>query len=243
MRSIAKHFERDIHLAAAIAMALSLAAALPACRQASRERPEPARDDDTDTNPSEVSTMQDSQGVLVKSTPHADPEASGRSRAEIATFAAGCFWGVESTFRQQPGVLATAVGYTGGHVESPSYQQVCAGETGHAEAVRVVFDPTQISYEELLELFWNCHDPTTPNRQGPDIGEQYRSAIFCHGDQQCTAAGESRDRLEASGRHARPVVTQIEPAGPFYRAEEYHQQYLAKRGLEKCSGDACGPGG
>ncbi len=153
---------------------------------------------------------------------------------ETATFAAGCFWGVEVAFRNVEGVVDAAVGYTGGHAESPTYKQVCTGTTGHAEAVEVEFDPEKVSYEELLELFWNEHDPTQLNRQGPDFGTQYRSAIFFHSPEQEAAARASKEALEASGRFRRPVVTQIEPAATFWRAEEYHQQYLVKRGQASC---------
>jgi len=150
---------------------------------------------------------------------------------EKATFAAGCFWGVEARLREIRGVTDTAVGYTGGTLENPTYRDVCSGTTGHAEAVEVTFDPARVSYGDLLEVFWTCHDPTTPNRQGPDVGEQYRSAIFFHGPEQEKEARESKARLEASGRFKRPIVTEIVPAGPFWRAEEYHQRYLEKRGL------------
>ena len=151
-----------------------------------------------------------------------------------ATFGAGCFWGVEETFRQTPGVVETAVGYTGGTASQPTYEQVCAGRTGHAEAVEVTFDPERVSYESLLQVFWENHDPTTPNRQGPDVGEQYRSAIFVHSPEQEAAATQSKATLEASKRFRRPVVTQIVQAATFWRAEEYHQQYLAKRGIRSC---------
>jgi peptide-methionine (S)-S-oxide reductase len=147
-----------------------------------------------------------------------------------ATFAAGCFWGVEAAFRKQDGVISTTVGYTGGTTEDPGYEKVCTGATGHAEAVRIEFDPDKVSYEQLLDLFWEIHDPTTPNRQGPDVGTQYRSAIFAHGPEQEAAARASRERLAAEGRFARPIVTEIVPAAPFHRAEDYHQQYFEKRG-------------
>ena len=152
--------------------------------------------------------------------------------AEIrkATFGAGCFWGVEATFRRVKGVADVAVGYAGGDVESPSYEMVCTGRTGHAEVVEVDFDPDQISYGELLEVFWGSHDPTTMNRQGPDVGTQYRSAIFTHDDEQTATARESLEKQESSGRHRAPIVTEITPAGPFWRAEEYHQRYLEHRG-------------
>lgn len=153
---------------------------------------------------------------------------------QTATFAAGCFWGVEEAFRRVKGVVSTAVGYTGGTVPNPTYEQVCTDRTGHAEAVQVEFDLSQVSYEELLDVFWDCHDPTTPNRQGPDVGSQYRSAIFYHTPEQREAALASKQRLEAGGRFSRPVVTEIAPASEFYRAEEYHQRYLEKRGVSHC---------
>ncbi len=151
-----------------------------------------------------------------------------------ATFAAGCFWGIEARFREVEGVVETSVGYTAGKLDSPTYQDVCSGTTGHAEAVQVTFDPMRVRYEELLDIFWGIHDPTTPNRQGPDVGEQYRSAIFFHSPEQERAARESKARLDASGRFKRPIVTQIVPAAQFWPAEEYHQRYLEKRGLAVC---------
>jgi peptide-methionine (S)-S-oxide reductase len=153
---------------------------------------------------------------------------------EKATFAAGCFWGVEAAFRQAKGVTSTAVGYTGGRTANPTYEQVCTDRTGHAEAVEVEFDPAQISYDALLDIFWENHDPTQLNRQGPDYGSQYRTAIFFHSPQQQAAAIASKDRLAASGKYQRPIVTEIVPAAEFYKAEEYHQQYLEKRGLASC---------
>lgn len=150
---------------------------------------------------------------------------------EKATFAAGCFWSPEEKFRQTEGVKDTRVGYTGGHTHHPTYQDVCSGRTGHAEAVEVTFDPQEVTYEQLLDQFWKLHDPTTPNRQGPDIGDQYRSAIFFHSPEQEKAARESMERVEKSGRWGRPIVTQIEPLREFWQAEDYHQQYVAKRGL------------
>jgi peptide-methionine (S)-S-oxide reductase len=152
-----------------------------------------------------------------------------------ATFAAGCFWGVEATFRQVPGVVSTAVGYTGGTTAHPTYEDVCTGRTGHAEAVEVVYDPARVSYEDLLTVFWNNHNPTTLNRQGPDIGTQYRSAIFYHTPDQEAAARASKETLEQSGKLRKQIVTEIVPAVPFYRAEEYHQQYFEKRGISHCS--------
>ncbi len=152
-----------------------------------------------------------------------------------ATFGAGCFWGVEAAFRQVPGVIETSVGYSGGHIRDPSYEDVCTGRTGHAEVVRALYDHLKVSYEELLEVFWMSHDPTQLNRQGPDFGSQYRSVIFYHDLEQKTEAEASRARFESLGRYRRPIVTQIVPEEPFYRAEEYHQQYLKKRGIESCS--------
>jgi peptide-methionine (S)-S-oxide reductase len=151
-----------------------------------------------------------------------------------ATFAAGCFWGVEAAFRQVPGVLDAAVGYSGGAFPNPTYEDVCTGRTGHAESVQVEFDPARVSYDQLLDVFWENHDPTTLNRQGPDVGTQYRSAIFVEGPEQEKAAKESKERLEKSGRYRRPIVTEIVPAQPFWRAEDYHQRYLEKRGLAHC---------
>lgn len=157
---------------------------------------------------------------------------TNRTRStETATFAAGCFWGVEEAFRRTPGVVDVEVGYTGGKTERPSYKEVCTGATGHAEAVRVEFDPERISYDGLLDVFWSTHDPTQRNRQGPDVGTQYRSAIFAHDEDQERVARSSRDRLEAEGRFPRPIATEIEPAGPFWRAEEYHQRYYERRGI------------
>ncbi len=151
---------------------------------------------------------------------------------EKAIFAAGCFWGVEADFRQIPGVTATRVGYTGGHTTNPTYEQVCSHTTGHAEAVEVTFDPEQVSYDELLDVFWHAHDPTQLNRQGWDVGDQYRSAIFFTSPEQQEAAVASKERAQADTR--KPIVTQIEPAGEFYEAEDYHQQYLEKRGRASC---------
>lgn len=155
-------------------------------------------------------------------------------QTEIATFGAGCFWGVEAAFRGMKGVLDTAVGYTGGHLENPTYREVCNGNTNHAEAVQITFDPTQISYADLLRIFWKSHDPTQRNRQGPDIGTQYRSAIFTHSPEQTAAAEKSKAELENSERFPRPIATEIVAAQTFWRAEEYHQQYLEKRGAASC---------
>src|SRR3954451_16211721 len=146
-----------------------------------------------------------------------------------ATFGAGCFWGVEAAFRQIKGVVSTSVGYSGGNYNDPSYRDVCSGRTGHAEVVEVVYDPERVRYADLLKVFWENHDPTTLNRQGPDIGEQYRSAIFYHDENQKRAALASKDERDKSERHRRPIVTEITAASPFYEAEDYHQQYLEKR--------------
>ena len=151
-----------------------------------------------------------------------------------ATFAAGCFWGVEATFRQIPGVSATRVGYIGGNSPNPTYKEVCTDTTGHAEAVEVDYDPPKVSYQQLLDVFWENHDPTQLNRQGPDFGKQYRSAIFFHSPEQEAEAKASKEKLANAGRFGKPVVTQIVPAATFYEAEDYHQQYLEKRGLATC---------
>jgi peptide-methionine (S)-S-oxide reductase len=153
---------------------------------------------------------------------------------EIATFGAGCFWGIEAAFRRIPGVVDAAVGYSGGHTADPTYQDVCTDETGHAEVVQVTFDPAKVTYRELLDAFWKMHNPTQKNRQGPDFGSQYRTAIFFHSPEQEAAAKKSKAALDASKKFAQPVATEITPAGPFYRAEEYHQKYLEKRGAASC---------
>jgi peptide-methionine (S)-S-oxide reductase len=153
---------------------------------------------------------------------------------EKATFGAGCFWGVEAAFRQIKGVISTAVGYSGGSYEDPTYRDVCTGRTGHAEVVQVVYDPARVSYEDLLRVFWENHNPTTLNRQGPDVGTQYRSAIFYHNPEQEAAALASKASLESSGRYRNRIVTEVTPASDFYPAEDYHQQYLEKRGLSTC---------
>jgi peptide-methionine (S)-S-oxide reductase len=151
-----------------------------------------------------------------------------------ATFAAGCFWGVEAAFRRVKGVVATRAGYMGGALANPTYKDVCSGRTGHAEAVEVEYDPSMVSYEEMLNVFWQEHDPTTLNRQGPDVGTQYRSAIFFHTQEQETSAKASKEKLEHSGQYSNRIVTEIVQASAFYPAEEYHQQYLEKRGLATC---------
>lgn len=169
------------------------------------------------------------------------PDPSGKSipaepfvERERATFAAGCFWGVEAAFRRIPDLVDVTVGYTGGRHENPTYEDVCSGLTGHAEAVEIVYDPARVTYEQLLEVFWNCHDPTQLNRQGPDVGTQYRSAVFFHTAEQEQAARAGKARLDASGRYRRPVATEITPASTFYKAEDYHQRYFEKTGQASC---------
>jgi peptide-methionine (S)-S-oxide reductase len=154
---------------------------------------------------------------------------------EKATFGAGCFWGVEEIFRQTKGVISTAAGYAGGKKDNPTYEDVCGDETGHAEVVEVEFDPAHVGYDALLNIFWSNHNPTTLNRQGPDVGRQYRSVIFYHSPEQKAAAEQSKAKLEKSGRYSQPVVTEIQPAPKFWRAEEYHQRYLQKRGQTHCA--------
>lgn len=153
---------------------------------------------------------------------------------ETATFGAGCFWGVEDVFMRLPGVKETAVGYMGGTLANPSYEDVCSHTTGHAEVLQLKYDPREISLEKLLEVFWGCHNPTTKNQQGPDVGSQYRSAIFFHTPEQQVVAKKSKEALEKSGKFGRPIVTEITAAGPFYRAEEYHQKYFQKHGMQSC---------
>ena len=153
---------------------------------------------------------------------------------ERAIFAAGCFWGVEAKLKEVTGVTETTVGYTGGSTVEPSYEEVCTGKTGHAEAVEVIYDEGQVSYQELLDLFWECHNPTTLNREGPDIGTQYRSAIFYTTEEQKKLAQQSKEELDSSDTYDDPIVTEIEEAGPFYEAEEYHQDYFAKKGSGGC---------
>ena len=151
-----------------------------------------------------------------------------------ATFGAGCFWGVEAAFRRVTGVTSAAVGYLGGTLKNPTYHDVCTGKTGHAEVVQLEYDPSLVSYDELLNVFWSLHDPTTLNRQGPDVGTQYRSAIFFHNAEQEAVAKASKEKLQSSGRYKRDIVTEMTPASEFYRAEEYHQQYIEKRGQASC---------
>ncbi len=160
--------------------------------------------------------------------------ANPTDRIETATFGAGCFWGVEAEFRREPGVVDAAVGYSGGTMVDPTYKDVCTDRTGHAEVVQVKFDAARVSYQRLVELFFELHDPTMKNRQGPDFGSQYRSAIFYHSPEQQRVGEEIKIRLEKSGRFCRPIVTEITPAAEFYRAEEHHQRYLEKRGQASC---------
>jgi peptide-methionine (S)-S-oxide reductase len=155
-------------------------------------------------------------------------------QVQKATFGAGCFWGVEATFRQMDGVTGTAVGYMGGTLDHPTYRDVCSDRSGHAEVVEVTYDPTRVSYEQLLNVFWENHDPTTLNRQGPDFGSQYRSAIFFHTPEQEAAARASKEALDRAGVFRRPIVTEVVPATTFWIAEDYHQQYLEKRGMASC---------
>ena len=172
-------------------------------------------------------------GLAVATGTQADARKE-RAMTETATFAAGCFWGVEAAFRQINGVVNATVGYTGGTTKNPTYEQVCTHTTGHAEAVQVEFDPTHVSYEQLLEAFWTMHDPTTKNRQGPDVGSQYRSAIFYHTPSQQAAAEAAKAKLERSRRFPRPIVTEISPAAAFYLAEAYHQRYFEKNKDAQC---------
>jgi peptide-methionine (S)-S-oxide reductase len=153
---------------------------------------------------------------------------------EFATFGAGCFWGIEAAFSRIPGVIEAVSGYSGGHTENPTYKDVCTDETGHAEVVQVTYDPAKVSYEKLLDAFWAMHDPTQVNRQGPDFGSQYRTAIFFHTPEQEAIAKKSKATLDASEKFKRPIATEIKAATPFYRAEEYHQKYLEKRGATSC---------
>ena len=153
---------------------------------------------------------------------------------EVATFGAGCFWGVEAAFRRTPGVIDAAVGYSGGDLEKPTYIDVCTDETGHAEVVQVTFDPQKLNYSQLLDVFWKIHDPTQVNRQGPDFGKQYRTVIFFHSRDQEEIARKSKQALESSGKFRHPIATEISPVKTFWRAEEYHQRYLEKRGAESC---------
>ena len=166
--------------------------------------------------------------------PMTPPTPTAAPKLEKATFGAGCFWGVEQVFRQVPGVTDAAVGYSGGTVENPTYRQICTGTTRHAEVVEVTFDPSKVTYARLVDIFFKIHDPTTLNRQGPDVGDQYRSVVFYHDDVQRTVAEQVRDAAAKSGRYRKPIVTFIEPAARFWRAEEYHQRYFEKNGGPAC---------
>jgi peptide-methionine (S)-S-oxide reductase len=171
------------------------------------------------------------------STGHSMPDRTdngGTHEMAKATFGAGCFWGVEAAFRKTPGVTATQVGYSGGHADNPTYKEVCSDTTGHAEVVEVTYNPDEVRYDELLSVFWEVHNPTQVNRQGPDVGSQYRSVIYYHDDAQKAAAEASKKALDESDAYSRPIATAIEPAQTFWRAEEYHQQYLEKKGLASC---------
>ena len=180
-------------------------------------------------------TQTNAPGTPAEGAPTHAPEATTAPHLEKAMFGAGCFWGVEETFRATKGVKETAVGYSGGHTEHPTYKEVCSDKTGHAEVVQVTYDPAMVSYDQLLTVFWENHNPTQMNRQGPDVGTQYRSAIFYYTDAQQKAAEASKAKLAASPKYAgRQIATVVEPAKPFFRAEEYHQKYLAKRGLSSC---------
>jgi len=165
-----------------------------------------------------------------------DPNKLARPEGgyQKATFAAGCFWHVQYDFDQIPGVISTTAGYTGGVTENPTYKQVCTDKTGHAEAVEIIYDPNKVSYKKLLDIFFENHNPTTKNRQGPDVGTQYRSAVFYHNAEQQKASLAKIDELSKSGKYPSPIVTEVRPAGPFYKAEDYHQKYLEKRGIQSC---------
>ncbi len=172
--------------------------------------------------------------ILIVAVAGAVPAEEGAMQTEKATFAAGCFWGVEAAFRSIDGVIDAQSGYTGGHTENPTYKEVCSDTTGHAESVEVTFNPAKVSYERLLEAFWKMHDPTQVNRQGPDVGSQYRSAIFYHSPEQQAAAEASKAALNQDAKFKKPVATEIVPVAPFYRAEEYHQRYFEKTGRPAC---------
>jgi peptide-methionine (S)-S-oxide reductase len=192
---------------------------------------EPVNEAKTNESPSDVAVSPTQEKPKMITSKFAESKSG---RVEKAVFGAGCFWGVEAAFRRTPGVLSTTVGYAGGAVVNPTYEQVCTDTTGHAEVVQVEFDPGQITFEQLLEVFWTNHNPTQLNRQGPDFGKQYRSVVFYVDDAQRATAEASKERLAASGKFSKPVVTQIAPLTTFYAGEEYHQQYLEKRGLSHC---------
>jgi methionine-S-sulfoxide reductase len=187
-----------------------------------------------ETEREKIAVGKGSPGKTALDRPVLGKPVQNKAALQTATFAAGCFWGVEEAFRTLPGVVSTKVGYTGGTLRNPTYEDVSTHTTGHAEAVEIEFDPSKISYEQLLDVFWKIHDPTTVDRQGPDVGSQYRSAIFFHDKKQGTAAIASKEKLEKSGIYKGKIVTQIVPAPEFYLAEDYHQQYLKKRGRTSC---------
>jgi len=194
----------------------------------------PVRGSDGDAGECERGAeMTDETGDRVDASGEGEASTAGETR--LAMFGAGCFWGPEVKFRAKEGVVDALVGYSGGDVEEPTYRQVCFTDTGHAEVVRVEYDPERVSYRELVELFFEMHDPTQLNRQGPDVGEQYRSVIFTYDEEQARVAREVKDRLGSSDAYDREIVTAIEPAETFWKAEEYHQRYLEKRGLTSCS--------
>jgi peptide-methionine (S)-S-oxide reductase len=184
-----------------------------------------------DSSPSRAEGGATASTQQPKATPGAAPLKESNVKTETALFGAGCFWGVESSFRKVPGVLATAVGYAGGTNERPTYEQVCTSRTGHAEVVQVVFDPAKVSYQQLLDVFFENHDPTTLNYQGPDQGTQYRSVIFYSGDEQKQLAAAEKAKRDKSGEYVGPIVTSIDPAPTFWKAEDYHQQYFEKQGV------------
>ncbi|MBN2136379.1 MAG: peptide-methionine (S)-S-oxide reductase MsrA [Sedimentisphaerales bacterium] len=192
------------------------------------------QDPDKMTDSKNTQTPIDGPNSLASSQPQT-PAPPEKTQYQKATFAAGCFWGVEASFRAVEGVVDTRVGYTGGTSPYPTYKQVCTDKTGHAEAVEITFDPNKVSFEQLLDIFWKIHDPTTLNRQGPDVGTQYRSAVFCHTEQQKDAALASIKKLRKTRAFKKPIVTQVLPAGEFHQAEEYHQRYLEKQGKTSCS--------
>lgn len=198
-----------------------------------------AADPSTSTTPSGASSKENTSMASVQtnsapSTPTGAASPAAPVATQIAMFGAGCFWGVEATFAKVPGVLETAVGYAGGRTANPTYKEVCYEDTGHAEVVWIKFDPAKVSFDDLLAIFWKSHDPTQLNRQGPDVGDQYRSVVFAMTPEQGAAAKNSKAKLDASLKFRRPVATTIEPAATFHRAEEYHQRYLEKRGLDNC---------
>ncbi len=220
---------RSLIAATVLGLAAVSAAAGSALFYAGRVSPEACELGDSAMTAAQTSPMKEGKKMIASKIAE-----SKSGKVEIAMFGAGCFWGVESTFRAMPGVLSTSVGYAGGHVDKPTYQDVCTDETGHAEVVYIEFDPDQISFEELLDTFFKSHNPTTLNRQGPDFGSQYRSVVFYQSDVQRATAEAVKQRVDASGRWGRLIVTQIVPTVKYYAAEDYHQQYNEKRGRTSC---------